>query len=214
MLKYLFVACLIAAQVYAADAEPAIRASFVTPWLAAVRSGDEAKVRRLFHPKVLACSNDETREYFQSLFAAELKYRLRTEYRITKIEPLQGQEALNLLPPDGFSYPVQPTYEVDIDFGRTTVIRYLAESHGSWYEVQPCPNQKGMAYLREQKAKGQEQNQRASRLLAELKDPLRSELLALLKQERKIDAVKKYQAATGEDLTTAVMVMNLLEPTQ
>ena len=212
MVKYWFVLLAIAGQAGAVDAGAAIRATFVKAWIEAVRSGDEAKVQHVFHPKVLACSNGQTREYFDLLIAAELKYRSRGDYRITKIAPVKGQEPMSLLPSDGFSYPVQPAYEIDIDFDTTTVVRYLAESNGSWYEVQPCPNEKGMAYIHEQIAKGQEQGQRAARLLAELKDPLRGELLALLKQGRRVAAVNKYQAATGEDVTTAVMVMDLLYP--
>ena len=76
----------------------------------------------------------------------------------------------------------------------------------------PCPNEKGMAFVHENIARGSAQKQRVSRLVTELKDPLLSELKDLLKQHRKLDAVKKYQQATGQDLPLAVMVMNAIDP--
>jgi hypothetical protein len=68
-----------------------------------------------------------------------------------------------------------------------------------------------MAFFREELVKGAEQKKRAAELLADLKDPLRSELNDLLRQQQKIDAIHKYQAAAGVDLTTAVGVINALQ---
>jgi len=56
-----------------------------------------------------------------------------------------------------------------------------------------------------------EQKKKAAQLLADLKDPLRSELTDLLRRQQKMDAVKKYQQAAGLDLTTAVAVINALQ---
>ncbi len=59
---------------------------------------------------------------------------------------------------------------------------------------------------------GEQQRQRVAQLAAELKDPLLGELKALVKQQRTIDAVKRYLAATGvTDLTLARMVIGVIE---
>jgi hypothetical protein len=73
------------------------------------------------------------------------------------------------------------------------------------------PQRKGLAFFHESLAKGAEQKRQVALLLAQLKDPPLGELKDLLKQHRKIDAVKKYQQATGQDLTLSVMVMNAIE---
>ena len=65
--------------------------------------------------------------------------------------------------------------------------------------------------MRQQLVEAAEQKKRAAQLLADLKDPLRSELTDLLRREQKIDAIKKYQQAAGVDLTTAVGVINALQ---
>lgn len=68
-----------------------------------------------------------------------------------------------------------------------------------------------MAAMHQQFVERIEKQKKAAALAAALKDPLRGELQDLLRQEQKIDAVKKYQKATGVDLTTAMLVMDALQ---
>ncbi|HEY2017314.1 MAG TPA: hypothetical protein VGH38_27605, partial [Bryobacteraceae bacterium] len=209
----LLLSALVVGEILAADPEAAIRRTFIQPWVQAIATGQTTGLKKLLHPKVQACMNDRTREYFDYLAAKQSS--ARGNYRITKLEPFKGAAPLFMLPADGFSYPVQPTYEVNIDFeqANTTMVRYLAEANGSWYEVQPCPNEKGIAFMHEAIAKRDEQRKRVAQLAAELKEPLRGELIAMLKQHRLRDAAKRYQEATGlDDLTIAVMVVNTLDP--
>lgn len=203
-----------AGRVPAADVEAAIRTTFVRPWVEAVRSNDRARIDLLTHPKVRACRNEQTREYFEFQPGDEVS-GATAAYHITKLAPWNGPGPLWTLPADGFSYPVQPAYELNLQFegSNTVVIRYLAPNNGAWYSVEPCPNEKGMAFFRAQLAEGKAQKKRAAELLAQLKDPLLGELKTMLKQHRLMEAAKRYQAATGlEDFTTAVLVMNELDP--
>ncbi|SRR5579883_65897 len=207
------ITAILASRAWAADGEAAIRTTFVQPWVDALRAGKPAQLEFL-HPKVRACLNAGTREYFDSITKTALS-GTTSPYRVTGVVAWNGPGPLWTLPPDGFFYPLQPQYELRLQFdeARTEVIRYLAPAGERWYVVVPCPNEKGMAYLREQKAAAKAQKERAAQLLAELKDPLRGELTAMLKQHRLRDAVKRYQQATGlQDLTLAVMVMNALDP--
>jgi hypothetical protein len=110
--------------------------------------------------------------------------------------------------------PVTPTYEVQISWGDMLFVIPLAPANGSWYQVLPCPNEKGVAILREQADTGAAQKQRAQQLYSELKDPLLGELKAMLKQGQLIDAIHRYQAATGADLTTAKTVIDVVREAQ
>lgn len=198
----------------AADPDTAIRATFVPAYIEALRSRDTARIRKFVHPRVLACMNENTKEYFDDLSRSEAEADVTGNYVIYGITKMTEPGPLFGLPEDGFRYPLQPAYEVHIQFkeGRLELIRFLAESNGSWLEDYPCPNEKGMAFMHEQMAKGEQQRQRVTQLAAELKDPLRSELKALVKQERIIDAVERYRAVSGvTDLTTARMVIGVLE---
>jgi len=205
----------LARAVSAAAAEPqdAIRTTLVQPWLEAVRTQDPTRLTKFLHPKVQACVNDQTREYFES--GTILKPRGATaKYKIT-LAPWNQPGPLFGLPATDFSYPVQPTYELSLQFeqGETEVIRYVAPAGNSWFIVVPCPNENGMALIRRNNALASEQKRQVAQLVANLKDPLLSELRALRAQGRLIDAIKKYQQATGlDDLALARMVIKAIEP--
>lgn len=201
-----------AASAFAASDEAAIQSTFVKPWIEAMRSNDKARVEQFYHPAVRACINPSTKDFFDYVLDREAHEAPAGSYHVSKLAPMQGPPP-TFLPEDDVSYPVRPIYELQVDFEQSNLsfIRFLAPANGSWYEVFPCPNEKGMAFLRTKRAEGAEQHKRTARLLAELKDPLRSELSDLLRQQRKIDAIKKYREATSVDLTTAVLVINALQ---
>jgi hypothetical protein len=196
----------------AASDDTAIQNTFVKPWIDALRSKDKARVERLLHPAVRACVNPGTREFFDFALEQEVHSDVSGPSRVTKLEPMR-QAAPTFLPAEDVQYPVQPTYEVDVEFEQNNYVftRFLAPSNGSWFEVFPCPNEKGIAYLRELQKQGVEREKKAARLLLELKEPLRGELRDLLRRQQKFDAIKKYQAAASVDLTTSVMVINALQ---
>ena len=209
-------ACLLCSVVIVAaraeDTEAAIKRTFVSGWIAAINTKDPARIKGFLHPQVQACMAGPAREFFDFALGQEARNAPIGQYNVTKIAAISGPPPA-FLPPDTFTYPVQPTHEIQLSFGTTVLIRYLAVAQGSWYEVYPCPNQKGVAFIHEQMSKGAEQQQRARKLLGDLKDPLRSQLAALLKQSKLNEATRKYQMATGEkDFTIAVMVMKLLSP--
>jgi hypothetical protein len=196
-----------------ADPDAAIRTTFVDPWVSAVRAKDLAKVKSLFHPKVLACINEQTRDYFDDSFAHIVRDSVAGSYKITKLEPLKGPLPA-FLPADSFALPVQPTYEVQVQSGDLVWALFLAESNGSWYDVGYCPNEKGMAFFHQQIAEGAAQRKRAEQLAAEMKDPLLAELRGLLARQQLIGAIHRYQQAAGVDLTTAKLVIDVLQRKQ
>ena len=210
---------LLSCRLFAAGEEAAIRSTFVVPWTAAMRQAaqtkDTAPLMRFIHPQVLACITSESRDFFEANAAREITHDLKGPYNVSKIAPVSGPTLLSaFLPGDGFPFPIAPTYEAQIDWGDTHFMISLAPAAGSWYEVLPCPNEKGVAFLREQAAAGAVQKQRAQQLVSEMKDPLLGELKALLKQGQIIDAIRRYQAATGADLTTAKTVIDVIRAAQ
>lgn len=201
-------------QAVAADADSAIRDTFVPGYVAALRSKDIARIRTFLHPQVRACMNENTAQFFDFLSRSEADDDVQGDYRVTQIAPVNGPAPLLGLPPEGFAYPIPPAYEVHVEFsgGKLEVIRFVAESGGSWFEVYPCPNEKGVAFTRAYAVRAEEQRKRVEQLVAQIKEPLLGELKALVKDGRVIDAVKKYQEAAGvSDLATARMVIGAFE---
>ena len=194
--------------------ETAIQNTFVKPWIEALRSRDKARMVSFLHPAVRTCMEDaSTKDYWDYALDFQLHSAVPAgEYHITRLRPMQGPVP-TFMPEEDAAYPVRPTYELQIDFEQSNLllVQFLAPVNGTWYDLVPCPNEKGMAYFRRQMVEGAQQKKRAAELLADLKDPLRSELNDLLRQQQKIDAIHKYQAAAGVDLTTAVGVINALE---
>jgi hypothetical protein len=203
---------LVAGSAFAASDEVAIQNTFVKPWVQALQSKDKSALEQLFHPAVRACINPSTQEFFDIGIERLMDPVRSGPYRITKLAPMTGPFP-SFLPEDGFHTPVQPTYDLNLQFDQSDEVMaiFLAQSNGGWYEVFPCPNEKGMAYFRQTLVDYAEAQKKAAQLAAGLKDPLRSELKELLRQEQYTGVIQKIRDATGADTGMAMRVMNLLK---
>jgi hypothetical protein len=191
----------------------------VKKYVTALRSKDAQKVFETFHPAYRACVSPENKSFFDQEIAHLMSDLPSAGYKVTDIKPAEAKTFVEaVLPADGFRYPVRPTYTIQVNFEtpnpETSVYDLMLEvtpDHGSWYWVGPCPNAKGMEYVQQQIREGDRQKAVARKRVAELKDPLLSELKQLLHANDKIAAVERYRKETGADMTTAVQVINQLE---
>jgi hypothetical protein len=211
-MRQLILISLLALNASAADVTSAVRTTFIDPWVKAVHTDTMAQLTRFLHPKVRACVNDQTRDFFES---DQLNLKdVTPKSHITKLAPWNEPGPLFTLPADGFAYPVQPTWELNLqDLDSDTVyVFYLAQAGNAWYMVVPCPNEKGIAAFREMAAMKKARDERIASLAAELKDPLRSEFRELIKGGRIVDAAKKYQQMNGlEDVFLAIAVLKTID---
>jgi hypothetical protein len=207
----------------AASSDPAsIREAqlrFVKNYVAAIRSKDTQKVFETFHTAYRGCVSPENKWFFDRDFARMGGDLPSTDYEVVNIKPADPKQAFGaFLPADGFAYPVKPAYVIQVDFETTTagsfytLLLEVAPDRGSWYWVGPCPNAKGLEFIQQQIREGERQKAEVRKRIAELKDPLLSELKQLLQAHDKIGAIKKYSKETGADQTTAVLVIRELEP--
>jgi len=90
-----------------ADPAEAIRATFIEPWAAALKTHNPAKLKVFLHPAVAACETDANREYFDSVLAQGGDSLAKGPYRIAKIAPVEGTAPLFGME-EGFGYPIQP----------------------------------------------------------------------------------------------------------
>ncbi len=203
---------LLASCAWGASDEAAIENTFVKPWVQALRSRDKAALERLFHPAVRACINPSTQEFFDVGVQRLMDPAQGGPYRITKLAPMTGPFPA-FLPEDGFKVPIQPTYDMNLQFDQSDTVMaiFLAQSNGGWYEVFPCPNEKGMVYFRQTLVDYAEAQKKAAQLAASLQDSLRSEINDLLRQQQYAQVIQKIRDATGADTGMAMRVMNLLK---
>jgi hypothetical protein len=209
------VALLAASAFAASDDQASIQSTFVKPWVEALQSNDKAGLERLFHPAVRACINSSTREFFDIGIARLMDPSPRGKYIITKLAPMTGPMPA-FLPEDGFRVPVNPTYDMNLQFDQSDVVMaiFLAQWNGGWYEVFPCPNEKGMAYFRQSLVDYAAAEKKAAEVAASLNEPVRIEIRNLLRQKDYGRVVDKVRAATGVDTGMAMRVMNLLKKQQ
>ena len=206
------------ADVGCAQSPDATQSAFVERYVAAITSQDSAGLKNLLHPTSLACINRENRDYFDFIFAKELSYgtELRGGYTLTRFGLLDAGAASASEMGDMFRNPVTPTHQFQIDTpfdnkNHSLMIQRMAvEQGGTWFIVLGCPTPKGIEFFRERRAEGERQQARAKQLAGELQEPLLSEIRNLLGQNRRVDAIKRYQGSANVDLTTASQVIDAL----
>lgn len=178
----------------------------------AINDKDIDARKKILHPKTAVCINPQTEPFFDWIFSRQFKYVIPADYK-TKTKPYPDGE---LLPTDAKSnYPVHPTHIMQIDYSTgpyrsTTIMLSIVKEGQRWYEVLPCPEPEAVSMAQSSEAKNREREARAKVLATELQEPLRTEIISLAREGHLIDAIKKYAAATGADLTLAKSVVELL----
>jgi len=215
MSKTIIIFCLTIATlfVYAFAADPDQKL-FISDYVAAVNGKDVDGLKRLVHPKCLACINNENQDYFDDYFSREIRETIPDTYRITNITPIGNAEPL--LMAEAFSYPVRPTHWVQFDFARgaydsKSILRQIVKVEDAWFMVVPCPTPDTVKRFRQAKIAKEKQKERAKVLFEKLNDPLLSELKKLLAEGKKVQALKRYSSVTGESLSMAKKVVALLK---
>ncbi len=188
---------------------------FVSHYIQAINSKDENQLKELMNPKVVACMDAFNQDYFFDMFQRTLRYNIPEEYKVSiKIlseeditQEVEGAKQF------GLSYPVNPTHQMQIDFNTdkfssVTILRKLVQDGEAFYEALGCPSKAAVERFREMRIKKDAEQLRAKKLFQELKDPLLSELIKLLRAGKKIEAWKKYSEVKGESLATAKEVLS------
>jgi len=189
--------------------------TFVAEYVAAVNARDAERFRRLVHPKSLACITDANRDFYDQWVARAFRHTLPDTYLLSGVRAVPPNTQ-PIVPTSMAVDPVPPTHRIQIEaqpapYQFVVILLQVTQSAGAWRQVLPCPTVAGLAAFRAAKQKGAAQDLRVKELAAALGEPLRGEIMALVKAGKKIDAAKHYQAASGEDLTTAKGVVEALE---
>jgi hypothetical protein len=195
------------------DLTPSQR-TFATAYVHALTGRDSRQYRRLVHPASLACWRKDNEEIFEDVFARHQGLVVR-EPRITVESLPPTLKLFDFMAKQGLDYPVRPTHAFYVDLSTATDGRMLAAFSvfldRSWYEVLPCPTAAAAAQYRAKKVRDAADEAKARELAASMHDPLRAELLALLKEGKSVSAMKKYAEVTGVDLAMARRVVKAME---
>jgi hypothetical protein len=186
--------------------------AFVNAVVAAINSGSVDRRIALLHTKSLACVRSDSASVYRDMFLRQARRRIPSGYHFT-IEAVNKGEA----PPfsDLFRYPVAPTHTLDLTFdtgpgSSTTLVLLLARENDRWREVVGCLKPGTAAVMRAARAQRARDTQRAQGLAAHMAPALRDSVLTLFRQGHRIEAYQKYAGESGEDLTTAKEVVDIL----
>jgi hypothetical protein len=186
--------------------------AFAAAFVAAVNARTLEARAALVHPQARACTSGGAGEWWTMSVARQAKEPIPASYTWT-IRTLPAGEP----PPfgDKFDYPILPTHALQLDmrpepYTSRTMLVQIAKAGDRWAEVVPCAKPETQVAIRaalEAKAK---QTERAKALVAKMPPALRESVLAEIRARRPVTAAQMYSKATGEDLTMATEVIEVL----
>lgn len=166
-------------------------------------------------PSIMRCATADKDTLLDEQFARQSRRSVpvNVSWSLTPAPPGQPLFA------DKFDYPVRPTHRLQLDFSTgpnrsTAMVLQVARHDGAWREVKACPKPETVAAAKAASQARAQHRQKVERLLKDLSPRVKDEVVALLKDGRRIDAIKAYRAASGEDLVTAKSVVDAIEENQ
>ena len=205
---------LIAAPAFASAAESPDKPLDFAPRLVAAINGKKLEARRaLLHPKTLACITPVSKPLIDESLSDQFRYDIPKGYQ-ARAQAIPADRPLAVS--EGVVLPVRPTHQVYLEWqaGPThvTFAAQVAYADGAWREVWPCISDQKVPAMRAANEARHRQQLRAQSLAANLQPALRKELLDLLGKGQRIEAIKRYQEASKEDLSTSRAVVELITP--
>jgi hypothetical protein len=164
-------------------------------------SKDLGAMKQLYAPSTLKCIGKHE-DFLQERINRQLALPISRKYKltITKLPP-------NIMNPSKYAtYPMPATHLMQMDFtagdNHDTVNLPIGQEGGKWYEAQPCLTEAGMerfAKLQHMKAVA---HAKAKGAVADLKDPVKSQLLALVGKHDAMSAWKLCMSSLHYDFPT------------
>jgi hypothetical protein len=186
--------------------------NFVTQYVAATNAKDTARLRSFLYPKSLACIMPENKDYYDAM-ASHIGEPIPPNYKFSVMPVNEGN--LKALESMGKRWTVKPMQELHIDYQQGddvgSYIVYLIHENGRWFQDFPCATDAAIKQYRDNAVANEAALAHYKALAADIKDPLRSELLGLLRAHETGRATDRYHEATGQDYKTSMYVMNALK---
>lgn len=200
------------AQAQGLSAQPPDIQAFVKQYVAAWNAKDLARLYALNYSKSATCITPASRDFYDGSLESQMRDPIPANFRVTVSAVNEG----NLKAIESFGrFPVHPAQELHIDYQQGDdlggVVVYLVKENGRWVDDFPCVSE---AYLKKFHDDAPENAKRLAhyKALADgIKEPLRSELLKMLRGHETATAIDRYHAASGQDMKTSMYVMNALK---
>jgi hypothetical protein len=184
--------------------------SFAADYVAAINATDSAKLWSFLTPETRSCVNPTNKDVYDALFNIQFDDTIPPNYILTLSAVSEAK--LKAFAESQY-FPIAPEHQLQIDYQNGddggALILWLVHEKGRLYADQPCATEEFIVRYRDQSAARAHYKQVA----AEIQEPLRAELLALLAQHNRSAAITRYKSATSSDMRTAMLVISALKQT-
>lgn len=193
-----------------APVPPDVKA-FAAQYVAAYNSKDEARLLALYPQQARACITPANKDAYDEM-ALQKGDTVPPSYRLSLL-PLDEANMKALA--SNITFLVKPERELHIDYeypGTSdggTLVLWLVHQNGRWMADFPCMTAQAIQDYRDSAP----DREHYKAIAAAIKEPLRSELLAMLRVHKFGEAETRYKEVTGGDMKTAMLVIHALTRT-
>ena len=183
--------------------------AFAAQYVAAHNSKDEARLLATNFPPTRACITPANKDVYSEIARKDMRDSIPPNYVLTFTPVNEGN--LKALADFGY-FLVKPERELHIDYQYPNtndgglLILYLVYRDGRWMGAFPCMTEHAIQDFRDNAPL----RQHYRTLAAAIKDPLRSQLIAMLRVHQLGEAETRYRKVTGCDMKMAVLVLDEL----
>ena len=185
--------------------------AFVTEYVAAFDAKDAARLQALYDSKSRACFTGEGKDFYDGSLAVMWRNPIPAKYTFT----VSAINEINMKAIESFGrFTLKPTRELHIDYQQGddvgSVVVYLVQENGRWRADQPCASEQSLKQFRDEAPARKEREAHFKSLADAIHEPVRSQLIALLREHKTAEAIDRYKEASGQDGQTAMLVINQL----
>jgi hypothetical protein len=169
-----------------------------------------AAMKQLIAPSTLKCIG-EHEDFLHYRIKKQFDLPISKDYQltITKLPP----DAMN--PSQYSTYPMPATHLMGMEFatadgGTATVNETIGRENGKWYEAQPCPTELGLQRFAMRQQGRDKSRARIEAAMAEVPDPLKSQLNELIAKHDNVSAWKLCVSSTKKDYPTCQGIVAML----
>ncbi len=183
---------------------------FADAFIAAANAKDDKAMRKLILPESLACYDKSTEPYLDEWVKRRLRYTIPPDNQVRFLPARRGDRRSRYL-----KLPARPTEVMLIEFhtaeGKNIrMSRLVRLDNGAYHLVAPCFTGKAAAHFKRAQEKREAALRKAREIYPTLKDPLRSQLVTLIKKGKEHDAIERCMEDLKLDRRTAAAVVEIL----
>ncbi|HET6169754.1 MAG TPA: hypothetical protein VFE01_06215 [Terracidiphilus sp.] len=183
--------------------------AFAAQYVAAYNSKDLARLESMYLPQSRTCVTPANREFYNSI-ARQMSDEVAPGYLLSLMPVNEGN--MKAFASEMY-FLVKPERELHIDYqypgtndGGQLVLS-LIRQNGRWMADFPCMTAHAIKDYQDNAAA----REHYKAIAAAIKQPLRSQLLAMLRAHKLGEAETRYQQVTGGDMRTAMLVVSALK---